>query len=217
MNTYPAVHVAACFGVMNGNVDMVMQLKEANAVADFVTAANLSPTVELKGRPFIVRSCMAQDLRTAQKVAMMDILRDNMRAMYESAGWGWQEVEKRKEVFNKRSRFLYICAPETEEIKAYAVFRFEWDDEDEPEYPVVYCYELQVLQSAQKMGAGLVLMKMLQDIAKHLNFRKTCLTCFKANTAAMNFYKKAGFVVDTCSPSNYGELDECYEILSDAP
>lgn len=202
---------------MSQNVDLAMLVKEANAVGDFIAVAGLPSMVELNNLQFQLRSCKAQDLKTSQKTAMMDILRDNMRAMYEAAGWGWKEVEKRKEVFDRRTRFLYICDPETEIIKAFTAFRFEWDDEDEPEYPVVYCYELQVHQSAQKMGAGLVLMRMLQAIAKHLNITKTSLTVFKANTAAMGFYKKAGFVIDSSSPSNYGEMDECYEILSDRP
>lgn len=202
---------------MSDNLDMVMQIKEANAVDDFVVVAGLSSIIELRGQQFQIRSCKAQDLKSAQKAVMMDILRDNMRIMYEAAGWGWKEVDKRKEVFDRRSRFLFISDPATESILAYTVFRFEWDDEDEPEYPVVYCYELQVHQSAQKMGMGLVLMQMLQAIAKHLKFRKTALTCFKANTAAMNFYRKAGFDIDSCSPSKYGEMDECYEILSDRP
>ena len=30
-------------------------------------------------------------------------------------------------------------------VAAFTMFRFEWDDEDEPEYPVLFLYEFQVV------------------------------------------------------------------------
>jgi ribosomal protein S18 acetylase RimI-like enzyme len=71
------------------------------------------------------------------------------------------------------------------------------------------------LQVLQKQGAGQILMRMLTQLALHYHMRKTSLTVFKNNQAAMAFYKKIGFVVDSNSPSNFGCPDECYEILSD--
>ena len=194
--------------------DIEIVLRRANADGDVRTSANLSQNVELAGATYEVLCIKAADLSSKQKVTIMDILRDNMRTMYEENGWGWKEVEKRKEVFDKRSRFI-LLQDSKQEVVAYVIFRFEWDDEDEPEYPVLYCYELQVSQATQKSGAGKVLMQMLMQVAKHYGMRKTSLTVFKNNTAAMGFYKKIGFIVDSNSPSNFGCPDECYEILSD--
>lgn len=36
------------------------------------------------------------------------------------------------------------------------MYRIEWDDEDEPEEPVLYCYELQVCPEYQGKGLGAV-------------------------------------------------------------
>lgn len=190
-------------------------LADANKLTDFVTTVGLSQSIVLGGEEYVVTNCRAGDFSSKNKIRVMDILRDNMRALYEENGWGWKEVEKRKEVFDKLSRFITLCRADSPlEVVAYVIFRFVWDDDDEPEYPVLYCYELQVDKSMQKKGAGFALMKMLQQIAAHCQMRKTSLTVFKNNAAAMAFYKKAGFVVDSESPSQYGE-DECYEILSD--
>lgn len=195
--------------------DIEYILKRANADNNIQASAKLGSSLDLAGKPYRIQCIKATDVSTKQRVTVMDILRDNMRVMYEECGWGWKEVEKRKEVFDKRSRFILLLDPESEEVVAYVIFRFEWDDEDEPEYPVLYCYELQVAKSVQKVGAGLNLMRMLQRVASHYGMRKTSLTVFKTNDAAMQFYKKAGFIVDSNSPSNFGCPDECYEILSD--
>lgn len=190
-------------------------LINANKVADFVSTAILPKTIDIEAKQFFLHSYKAQNLSAKQKTCIMDILRGNMRKLYEDSGWGWKEVEKRKEVFNKMSRFITISTCEDGiDIIAYIIFRFVWDDDDEPEFPVAYCYELQVDRSMQKKGVGLVLIRLLQKIADHCQMRKTSLTCFKSNIAGMKFYKKAGFIVDSESPSMYGE-DECYEILSD--
>lgn len=190
-------------------------LKHANADENIGKSAKLPVAVELGENSFNVDCIKATNLTSKQKTTIMDILRDNMREMYEANGWGWKEVEKRKEVFDRRSRFILLLNAQSDEVVAYVIFRFEWDDEDEPEYPVSYCYELQVAQSVQKVGAGKALMGMLLQVATHYKMRKTSLTVFKNNTAAMAFYKKIGFIVDSNSPSNFDCPDECYEILSD--
>ena len=59
-----------------------------------------------------------------------------------------------------------------------------------------------------------MLMNILKNIANHFKMWKIILTCFKNNLSAMNFYKKTGFIIDSSSPSNYGNQKECYEILS---
>jgi len=97
---------------------------------------------------------------------------------------------------------------------AYTMFRFEWDDEEEPEYPVCYCYELQVSPSVQGCGIGTHLMKCLVKMADKLHLWKVLLTCFVSNEGAMKFYKSAevGFGTDVNSPHKAD-----YEILSDKP
>ncbi len=108
-------------------------------------------------------------------------------------------------------------ANNSDEIVAFVMFRFEWDDEEEPEHLVLFCYELQVSSTCHKRGLGKNMMKMLQTIAEKCRFWKTMLTCFKINDDAMRFYRRIGFDVDVNSPSRCGHADEPYEILSDKP
>lgn len=50
--------------------------------------------------------------------------------------------------------------------------KFTWDDEEVPEYPVVYCYQLQIASEYQKCGLGKLLMSYLETITKQLQFPK---------------------------------------------
>lgn len=86
---------------------------------------------------------------------------------------------------------------------------------DEPEQVVGYIYELQILPSWQGKGLGRVLVEYTKRIVSAYGLDKCMLTCLKANTQAMAFYTKIGFVVDGISPSRCGE-EVCYEILSSA-
>ena len=101
-------------------------------------------------------------------------------------------------------------------IVGYTVFRFEWDDEEEPEYPVLYCYELQVCKTVQGHGIGRQLMSLLVQTADKLKLWKVLLTCFTVNTQALKFYREIGFDTDVNSPIANGVAAD-YEILSNRP
>jgi GNAT superfamily N-acetyltransferase len=81
---------------------------------------------------------------------------------------------------------------------------------------VIYCYELQVEQIWQGKGIGQKLISMLEERAKESNdCQLVMLTCFKANKAALAFYKKNGYTSDETSPSQCAPSYKCdYEILS---
>ena len=101
-------------------------------------------------------------------------------------------------------------------IVGYTVFRFEWDDEEEPEHPVLYCYELQVSKTVQGHGVGRQIMSLLVQIADKLKLWKVLLTCFTVNTRALKFYRDIGFDTDVNSPIAHG-LAADYEIMSNRP
>jgi len=159
-----------------------------------------------------------RELSFKQRDCISHLLRSNMEEMYKQAEWGWKEAEKSKEIYHAMARLILItAADDVDDVKAFTIFRFEWDDDDEPEFPVIYCYELQVHASMRKRGAGLALVRAIQQLGSRLRMRKIMLTCFKFNTAALAFYRKSGFGIDANSPSNYGSEEEVYEILSDKP
>jgi ribosomal protein S18 acetylase RimI-like enzyme len=161
----------------------------------------------------------ANELSLRIKLRIMALVEENMKSFYERSSWGWNEAEMHKETLHSLNRVLLLSSSgsindiETN-LVGFAIFRFDWDDEDEPEYPVLYLYQLQVLTNFQKMGFGQAIMEMIMQISEKTLMRKVLLTCFKINVAAMQFYKKIGFRIDSNSPSQCGYEGECYEILS---
>jgi N-alpha-acetyltransferase 40 len=137
-----------------------------------------------------------------------------MKPIYE-ATWGWDKESKSKELFDPAAYFL-ILQTAAGELIAFSMFKFTWDDEEEPEFPVLYCYELHVATKFQGCGIGAKLMSIELEIAKRRGLWKTMLTCFKINTNAMRFYEKIGFGLDVNTPSAHGFTAD-YEILSDKP
>ena len=57
-------------------------------------------------------------------------------------------------------------------VIAFLMFQFTWDDEDEPEYPVVYVYELQVNADYRRHKIGKTLMRVCRDIGQHWRMEK---------------------------------------------
>jgi ribosomal protein S18 acetylase RimI-like enzyme len=103
-----------------------------------------------------------------------------------------------------------------QEILAFAAFRFEWDDDEEPDFPVLYVYEMQVSSAWQGHGFGGQLMALVLKVSDRLKMTKVMLTCFVSNTGAMKFYKDLGFARDCNSPLAMGfKVD--YEVLSNRP
>lgn len=161
------------------------------------------------------------------KQQITDIFLANMQEKYIAAGWGCNVQEKQKELFHRASRFVLIQRPlptpsdgasiHKDEIAAFMMFRFTWDDEDEPDYPVLYLYELQVAPQFVRQGLGKYLLQYAMQLAEHFKMRKVVLTCLKNSTDAMAFYTKQGFHIDANSPSRGGFHNEVYEILSNKP
>lgn len=197
------------------NMDESELIQQANMLTDFVGVCGLQSFESEQYRILCKKSI---ELSPSERTTLFNILQTNMKSIYESTSWGWEEAQKRKEMFAPASRFILLVNPADEtDILAFSMFRFEWDDEEEPEHPVLFCYEVQVPAAHQKRGFGRVLMQMLLKIAAHCRMWKTMLTCFKANEAANAFYRRIGFGVDVNSPSGFGHTGEPYEILSDKP
>lgn len=217
--------------------DPVLILRLANSFEDLVGVAKLAEEYETSKdgtERFQLKSMMASKLTYAEKEEIYSIFEKNMAEYYHKT-WGLKKDEKMNELFHPTSR-VFALYRKTEEIEgddgqgvasgaesgasagslaAYTIFRFEWDDEEEPEYPVLYCYELQIQPSFQGRGLGKKLMEVLNETAKKLKMIKVMLTCFNINETAMNFYKAIGFDLDHNSPTKCG-FPADYEILSKA-
>lgn len=103
---------------------------------------------------FQVKCSSAMSLSFDEQEEIFNIAQSNMRQIYETCGWGWRPTEKRNELFHFLSRIYFIYDEAAKRIAGYAVFRYEFDDEEEPEYLVLYCYELQVRPEYKRQGLG---------------------------------------------------------------
>ncbi|KIJ68373.1 hypothetical protein HYDPIDRAFT_106562 [Hydnomerulius pinastri MD-312] len=165
----------------------------------------------------------ASDLSNSQCDQMWHVFEENMYDLYRSSSFGWNPRSKKAELFDRLSRFIIVHrgeglpgSPEGPDIIAYTSFRFDREEYQD----VIYCYELQVSKDARRCGLGKLLTQMLLDIGAEWAMTKVVLTAFRANGAALLFYKSMGFSVDETSPdfpedSEGWADDECdYSILS---
>ncbi len=204
--------------------DPVMIIRLANSLTDLMSVCKHDSSIIIKQESFVMSSRMAASLSFEEKEEVYALFEENMKSFYEKT-WGLKKEEKMNELFHPAARLFCVhAAPHDGDgegeaetprgpIVAFALFRFEWDDEEEPEYPVLYCYELQIRSTFQGRGLGRKLMDVLKVTATKLKMEKVQLTCFTCNEAAMAFYKSIGFEIDEYSPSKAGFPQE-YEILS---
>lgn len=196
-------------------------IKSANSKQDLLSDAGLRATLTLANeKSYRVEFRNVTQLTELEKFEMFALCEQNMRAFYETT-WGWNAAEKHREIFSHNAKFLLIldvdCEEVRQQVKSWVMFKFDWDDLDEPEHPVCFVYELQVRESERSQSIGTQVMTMILEISQRNRMWKTMLTCFKINTRALDFYRRIGFDVDVNSPSKCGFPDEAYEILSDKP
>ncbi|KIK28487.1 hypothetical protein PISMIDRAFT_673495 [Pisolithus microcarpus 441] len=116
-----------------------------------------------------------------------------MYTLYVNSSFGWAPRSKKQEMFDARSRFIIAYQEDTPtlnppNIVAYTMFRFDKEEHQN----VVYCYELQVSESARHCGLGKLLTQKLSDIGATWGMEKVMLTVFKANQSAFSFYSSVG-------------------------
>jgi GNAT superfamily N-acetyltransferase len=212
-----AVAGASGSGPMGDDMDDEECLLQANAVQIVVAPFEF---LDKAGAPtgYQIRSINSSAVTMVQRNAMFALLKGNMQDIYNACSWGWEEKKRFADVSHVNSRFLAVYRPETPDvIEAFCMFRFDWDDDDEPEYAVLYVYELQVSEALRGRGVGWQLMQICTALQAQYHMKKTMLTCFKHNAAALGFYKTIGFGIDFNSPTCHGRTDAEYEILSNRP
>ncbi|KAI8576089.1 hypothetical protein K450DRAFT_258402 [Umbelopsis ramanniana AG] len=154
----------------------------------------------------------------------LTLFKANMLTMYKNSKDGWNEDEKRSELFAKEARYL-VARSRTDPTRLFGYLLFQIVQEetmdDDVLADVAYCYELQIEDSARGRGLGEYLVKLLEDIGKRWSMDKVMLTVFKVNTGAFKFYtKKLAFELDEISPGKCLSARQArkfdYEILSKA-
>lgn len=76
------------------------------------------------------------------KNLILDLLVRNMKTLYEESSWGWNEKNKREEMFEDAA--WYLLAKDADgKMCGFSHFRYDMDYDDE----VLYVYEVIFLQS----------------------------------------------------------------------
>ena len=163
-------------------------------------------------RNLSVKFVPSSGLSDPQLQSCFSLFERNMGDFYRNSSWGLNLDEKLAELKHDKARFLLLTTEE-DDLAGFVHFRFEYDDEESPNHPVLYVYEIQIDETFRRQGLGQKLMDIAEKIAGKAGMAKVMLTVFKANTSAMDFYQKLDYSIDESSPSKFNEPAD-YEILS---
>lgn len=168
-------------------------------------------------KPFDLQVLSSPELTNEIVHSLLCIFEDNMGELYRVSSWGLDMTAKKEELCHRKARFLLLWSGEdtpSREVAAYVHYRFCFDDDERPDYAVLYCYEIQVQKAYQRRRVGRALMQLLEEVGRETNMSKVMLTVFFKNAEALKFYQEGmGYTVDESSPSQYKEAAD-YEILS---
>ncbi|KAK2580218.1 hypothetical protein KPH14_012478 [Odynerus spinipes] len=137
---------------------------------------------------------------------VIDIMERNMKHLYEQCSWGWDTLAKTKELTEPTA--WYIIASYNNKFIGFSHFRFDIDYKIE----VLYCYELQLEESARGKGLGRFMMRALESMALQHKMQKVILTVLKNNPSALQFFHALGYKLDNTSPPESEKKD--YVILN---
>ncbi|EUB62126.1 N-alpha-acetyltransferase 40 [Echinococcus granulosus] len=180
---------------------------------------------------FTVKCFCPSEMTPNQKAKVFSILEQNMKGFYMKSSWGWNGDTKFDELFSANSHFL-LCflanfktccdlsrhnvppssLASSDEPCAFVHFRFEVDSRR----PILYCYEIQLVEEVRGLNLGQKLLHILYKIAADNQMTQVILTVFKFNSPACAFFAKNGFKTDSSDPSRFGQSVD-YSILSRSP
>ena len=216
--------------VSRGEDEEERKTRVANAVPKtWLEKTALSVSDDAFSKRLFVR-CYASHLEIENNENVRDwmyaLTETNMREMYEQT-WGWNSLEKRRELSDQNAKFVLVFTREMkrgeegkeakvalnttdededeEKPVAFAHYRFEVDDDD---VASVYIYELQVEQTMKRSGLGRVLMRACEKIGCALGLKHAALTVLKTNQAARSFYAKIGY-----EETDHAPVDAHYVIM----
>ena len=89
----------------------------------------------------------------------MDLTSRNMKSLYEKSHWGWNEANKKKELFDDAAWYLLAKREVDGKLMGFAHFRFDMDFDDE----VLYIYEIQLEEEFQRKGLGRFMMQVISE------------------------------------------------------
>lgn len=121
-------------------------------------------------------------------IQLYNLVRKNMKGMYEGSGMGWNRVDKMEEMEDEELEYHVARDADNDSIIGFISFMHTVEDDQK----VVYLYELQVVKGFQGKGVGKGLMEVVLAESQRSK-RSIMLTVFLMNERAVGFYKKYGF------------------------
>ena len=145
-----------------------------------------------------------------QRAWCVGLLKENMQATMEAAGYPWNETEQLAALKEEDARLLLL--KDADGPVGFSHFRYML----EGDCPVLYVYELQLTEKVRGKGLGKQAMALFQLAAVKYKMSFVMCTVFKSCERAMKFFMEGQkFMVDETSPSRCDVEDESpYEILS---
>ncbi|KAL8392340.1 hypothetical protein RB595_002509 [Gaeumannomyces hyphopodioides] len=135
-------------------------------------------------------------MSAADLTACLDIVELTSGEDYRNSSVGWDRDAKLAEMKSADLRYLVV----RDAAGTIAAFTSLMPTYEEGQ-PVVYCYEIHLLDEVRRTGLGRLLLGYLFNAAANMPpVDKVMLSCFAANTGARAFYDKMGFETDDISP-----------------
>lgn len=163
-------------------------MDRANSLADpLATLQSFHKYIAKDGTLIEIQCSRVQHLMPNILSWIFDLMERNMKQMYEQSDWGWNWITKQNEL--TESTAWYLIATFDGKHIGFSHFRFDIDNGVE----VLYCYELQLEQTARRKGLGCFMMQALESMAFQNKMQKVVLTVFKHNPAAIPFFHTLGY------------------------
>jgi len=187
-----------------------LNVKKANSADSPLDQLPSFKRIDRNGLCINFETIRAPDLDAKTKEWIFVLIEANMKEMYRQSDWGWNEKNKKQELYEDNAWYLIARTEEGTPV-AFSHFRYDMEfDED-----VLYCYEIQLEPTHRRKGLGKLMMKILELLMLKAEMVKIMLTVFKHNPDACQFFKKClRYTVDETSPYNTIHEQFDYEILS---
>lgn len=142
------------FKMEDESIDICAAKNIANESLNPIADAGISEKLEVNGQVLKLEFKCLMALSVPLRKQLFTQLETNVREFYEIE-WGWNENERKKELFAADSKFILLYNESNgNELVGWSMFKFDWDDLDEPEHSVLFCYELHVSPAYRGLSIG---------------------------------------------------------------
>ncbi|KAF6814708.1 N-acetyltransferase [Colletotrichum sojae] len=150
-------------------------------------------------KPYTLQLRSSGRLSDDELRACYDLVEQTSGADYRASAGGWKPAQKMREMRSPELRYVLVteAADEGGRICGFTSLMPTFEEGE----PVVYCYEIHLMEELRGTGMGRKLMDIQIAVAQSIPIvEKVMLTCFVANVSARAFYEKLGFSRDAISP-----------------